>query len=86
MSLQDYVTFNGNGQRLRTLTFGIPKSFYVALAADLGRAADLASDTEVEEYIREVIKANIEHVIDANQPKPKPRLTFKKKLKARRAK
>ena len=77
--LQDYVTFDQNGQRLRTLTLGIPQSFYQALAQDLGRAGDQASDPEVDIFLRSVIRANIDHVIDANQPK----LRIKKKKKFR---
>jgi hypothetical protein len=68
MRLQDYVTFDRNGQRLLTLTLAIPQAFYSALAQDLGRRGDLASDPEVLEYLREVIRQNLEHVIESNKP------------------
>ena len=69
--LQDYVTFDKNGQRLKTFTFAIPEAFYRALAQDLGRSRDLASDPEVEEYLREVVRQNLDHVIESNLPTKK---------------
>ena len=83
--LQDYVTFDKNGQRLKTFTFSIPQAFYQALASDLGRKGDTASDPETEAYIREVVRANIEHVIEENRPKTRLRIPRRATFKIRRA-
>lgn len=70
MPTENILGFNANNLRLRTITFGIPKSFYEALGTDLG-VTRMATDTEVEEYLRDVLKQNMDFIVEQHRPKKK---------------
>lgn len=79
LTLSSYVTFNQHGKRMMTLTFGIPRSFYQALAKELGYGEGrLASDPEVQDYLRDVVAQNIDHLVQSHEPK-RPTMKVKKR-------
>lgn len=67
-----YMSFDGNRRRLMTVTFGVPEAMYRAMAVELHRPGDYATDAEIEEYLRDVLKQNIEFMVESHLPKKKP--------------
>ena len=47
-------------EQLHTVTFRFPRDFRKAVAHSLGRIGDTATLAETEEYLREVVKVNVE--------------------------
>lgn len=64
-------------EQLHTITFRFPKEFRRAVANSLGRIGDRATIMEVEEYLREVVKVNVEALMEDHLQR-KSRMTVKR--------